>query len=82
MTGAPTDDGCKTIDPEWLAQWCVFWGELPNGPAHAALAATTLRKQAAEIERLRAVIADIAKATDCGMYFTARREALKELGHG
>lgn len=47
-------------DAEAVAAWCVFWSEMPGGPAQGAVAAKVIRTQAkviraqaAEIVRLR-----------------------------
>lgn len=48
-------------DAEALATWCVFWGEMPDAPRHAADAAAMIRKQHAEIERLRAALNEIGE---------------------
>jgi len=43
--------------------------------------ASALTNEAArEIERLRAGLAEIVKATDCGAYYTARRIAAEVIG--
>lgn len=64
-------DEIQTTRPLTDEQW-MYWQKLVSDEHD---------RKAAEIERLRGIIADIAKATDCGMYFTARAAALKEGSH-
>ena len=57
-----TDDPVPPLTDE---QW-MHWQKLVSDEHN---------RQTAEIERLRAAISDIAKATDFGMYWTARKIA-------
>ena len=51
----PDDQKATAVlgDAEAVASWCVFWSEMPGGPAQGAVAARVIRAQVAEIKRLR-----------------------------
>ena len=72
--GACLDAGQTKTTKDWWPSSREEWRHWQK------LVSDEIDRQASEIERLRAGLAEIVKATDCGAYYTARRIAAEVIG--